>query len=66
MLFCDLRTEVRRRPNRGDSMSQTKALREKPVRCGACSDGDWYLTADRSTSSTGVMARGGFPIDLDS
>jgi len=42
-------------------MSQTKALREKPVRCGACSAGDLYLTAEMSTSSTGGMARGTDP-----
>jgi len=57
MLFCDLRTEVMSGPRRGDSMSQRKALREKPVRCGACSVGGLYRTAEMSTSSTGVMAR---------
>ena len=63
MLFCDLRTEVMSGPSRDDSMSQRKALREKPVRCGACIVGDLYLTAAMSTSSTGGMARG--PVEFD-
>jgi hypothetical protein len=71
MLFCDLRTEVMSGPRRGDSMSQRKALREKPVRCGACSVGGLYRTAEMSTSSTGVIARGEepfvfpHPVELD-
>lgn len=66
MLFCDLSTEVMSGPSRGDSMSQTKALRVKPVRCGACSVGDLYLTAATSTSSTGAMARGApFPLPVE-
>jgi len=64
MLFCDLRTEVMSGPSRDDSMSQRKALREKPVRCGACSVGGLYLTAAMSTSSTGGMARGADPDPL--
>jgi len=64
MLFCDLRTEVTSGPSRDDSMSQRKALSENPVRCGACSVGDLYLTAAMSTSSTGGMARGPDPDPL--
>lgn len=64
MLFCDLRTEVMSGPRRDDSMSQRKALREKPVRCGAWSVGDLYRTAEMSTSSTGVIAGGEAPFPL--
>lgn len=65
ILFWDLRREVMSGPSSGDSMSQRKALREKPVRCGACSVGDRYRTAAMSTSSTGVIARGALPVEFD-
>jgi hypothetical protein len=45
-------------PSSGDSMSQMQALRERPVRCGACSVCGRYRTAATSISSTGVIARG--------